>query len=103
MNVLLILMIFYSRNVASYAYYDESTLINCYDCIEYITENGHEFRREEKNDRGCRKLKESSYGTQSKLQYSNIFAKEKYRKIQNNCLFAESVGTVIQTEFPRKR
>ena len=103
MNVLLILMIFYSRNVASYAYYDESTLINCYDCIEYITENGHEFLREEKNDRGCRNLKESSYGTQSKLQYSNIFAKEKYRKIQNNCLFAESVGTVIQTEFSTKR
>ena len=96
-------MIFHSRNVASYANYDESTFINCYECIEYISETGHEFRREEKNDRDCRKLKESSYGTQSKLQYSNIYAKEKYRKIQNNCLFAESVGTVIQTEFPSKR
>ena len=80
MNVLLILMIFYSRNVASYAYYDESTFLKCYECTEYITENGHEFLREEKNDRDCRKLKESSYGTQSKLQYWNIFAKEKYRQ-----------------------
>ena len=93
----------YSRNVASHAYNDESTFINCYECTEYMTENGHEFRREEKNDRDCRKLKKSSYGTQSRMQYSNIFAKEKFRKIQNNCLFAESVGTVTQTDFTSKR
>ena len=103
MNVLLFLLIFSTRNVAAYGFYDESKLISCYECTEYIIEDGHEFYREDKNDRGCRKLKESSYGTQSSLQYSNIFAKEKYRKIQANCLFAESAGTVIKTEFPMKK
>ena len=102
MNISLFLM-FYSRNVASYAHYDESKLISCYECNEYITEDGQEFRLENKNDRDCRKLAESSYGTQSSLQFSNIFAKEKYRKIQANCLFAESVGTVTKTEFQKER
>lgn len=102
MNFLLFLLIFYSRNVAAYSFYDESKLISCYECTEYIFEDGHEFYREDKNDRDCRKLKESSYGTKSSLQYSNIFAKEKYRKIQANCLFAESAGTVTKTEFPIK-
>ena len=97
----LFLLIFYSENVASYADYDESTLINCYACIEYITD--HKFRRDEKNDRDCRKLKESSYGLQSKMQYSRVFAKEKYRIVQNSCLFAESVGTVTETDFSTKR
>ena len=95
-----LLLIFYLRNVAAYEFYGESQLISCYECIEYIIEDGHEFYREDKNDRDCQKLKKSSYGTKSSLQYSNIFAKEKYRTIQTNCLFAESAGTVIKTEFP---
>ena len=103
MNVLLFLLIFYSRNVAAYGFYDKSKLISCYECIEYIIEDDNEFYREDKNDRDCRKLKESSYGTKSSLQYSNIFTKDKYRKIQANCLFAESAGTVTKTEFPMKK
>ena len=103
MNFLLFLLIFYSRNVAAYEFYGESKLISCYECIEYIIEDGHEFYREDKNDRDCRKLKESSYGTKSWSQYSNIFAKDKYRKFQANCLFAESAGTVTKTEFPMKK
>ena len=103
MKFLQFLMIFYSRNVAVYGYYDESKSITCYECNEYIIEDGHDFFRENRNDRDCRKLKESSYATHSSLQYSNIIAEEKYRKIQANCLFAESAGTVTKTEFPMKK
>ena len=98
-----LLLNFYLRNVAAYEFYGESQLISCYECIEYIIEDGHEFYREDTNDHDCRKLKESSYGTKSSLQFSNIFAKDKYRKVQANCLFAKSAGTVTITEFPMKK
>ena len=58
MNVLLFLLMLYSRNVAAYGFNDESKSISCYECTEYIIQDGHEFYRENKNDRDCRKLKE---------------------------------------------
>ena len=98
-----LILVFSPRTVDLYAHYDESKLMKCYECEEYITENGHEFRREDKNDHDCRKLKKSSYGTSSTFEYSDKNVHGKALKTQAVCLFAESVGTMTETVVHTKK
>ena len=94
---IVLILILYPSNVKSYSKDDESKLISCYACEQYITENGKEFRREDKNDRHCRTLDEKVQSDTSTLQYSYATLKGNHIKRQTTCLFAESVGSLTES------